>query len=90
MQPYSSTDIVTAWKNSRLILSGRLDFHIVDNLSEAVHALSMHMLISLSVDEILLLVCRNWSTNFRGLLYVVALKKVTIYKIVTRVEVPVV
>ena len=40
---------------------------MTDNLSIAVHAFPMHMLTSLSVDEILLLRCVNRSTNFRGL-----------------------
>ena len=52
---YSSTDMVTAWKNSHFILSERSDFHMVDYLSIAVHVLPMCMLTSLSVDEILLL-----------------------------------
>ena len=36
------------------------------NLSIAVHALLMHILASLSVDEILLLRYINWFTNFCG------------------------
>ena len=36
--PYSSIDTVTAWKKSCFILSDRLDFHMIDNLSIAVHA----------------------------------------------------
>ena len=46
-QPYSSTNTVTAWKNSHFILSERekerererADFHMVDKLSIAVDAL---------------------------------------------------
>ena len=38
------------------------EFHKVDNL--LVHALPIHMLTSLSVDEILLPNYVNWSTNF--------------------------
>ena len=43
-----------AWKNSHFILSGRSEFCMVINLSVVVSALPMHMLILLSVDEILL------------------------------------
>ena len=33
MQPYSSTDTASAWKNSRFILLDRAYFNMVDNLS---------------------------------------------------------
>ena len=62
--PYSSTDIATAWKKSRFILSERSDFYMIDNLSITVHAFTRRMFISLSVDEILLPRYLNWSTNF--------------------------
>ena len=52
MQPYSSTGTVTAWKNSRFILSEGSDFHEVVNLSIAIHALLMCKLILLTVNEI--------------------------------------
>ena len=65
MQPYSSTDTATTSKNSHFVLSERSNFHMVDNLS--VLAFPMHMLTSLSVDEILLLRYMNWFTNLRGL-----------------------
>ena len=54
VQLYSITDTATTWKNSYFILSKRLDFYVVINLSIVVHALPVHTLISLSVDEILL------------------------------------
>ena len=38
-----------------------------DNLSVAIHALSMHVLTSFSVDKILLPMYMNWSTDFSGL-----------------------
>ena len=38
VQPYSSADTATAWKNYHFIFS---DFHIVDSLSVSVHALSL-------------------------------------------------
>ena len=44
VQPYSSTDTLTAWKNSCFILSERLDFYIIDNLSITFLALIMQML----------------------------------------------
>ena len=37
----------------RFILSDRLDFHVIDNLSIAVHTFASPILISLSVDETL-------------------------------------
>ena len=54
VQPYSSTDITTAWKNCRFSLSVRSDFHMTDNLFVTNHAFPIRVLISLSVDEILL------------------------------------
>ena len=57
---YSCTNMATAWVNSSFILSRGSDFHRVVNLSMAVHALSMHMLTSPSVDEILLSKYVNW------------------------------
>ena len=67
VQRYSSTDSATAWKHSRFILSGRLDYHMVDNESISVHASPMHMLTSLSFDEIWLPRYMKWSNDFRGL-----------------------
>ena len=52
--------MATAWKNSCFILSERSDFHMVSNLS-------MHILTSFCVDEILLPEYMKWFTNFRGL-----------------------
>ena len=52
-------DTIIACKNSPLILS--------DNLPIAFHTFIRRMLISLSVDKILLPRYQNWSTNFRGL-----------------------
>ena len=51
-------------KNYRFILSERSDFHMVDNLSTAVHAFPMYMLTSPSVDEILQPRYMKRSTNF--------------------------
>ena len=68
VQPYSSTDTATAWKNCCFILSVRLDFYMVINLSLAIHTLPMHILTSLSADEILWSRYTNSSTYFRGLL----------------------
>ena len=50
VQPYNSTDMDTFWKNSYLVLFWESDFHMAVNLSTTVHALSMQMLTSLSVD----------------------------------------
>ena len=54
VQRYRSTDMSVAWKNLRFILSDISNFHIVDNVSIAVHGLPMFMSTSISVDEILL------------------------------------
>ena len=37
MHPYSSIDSATTWKKSHFILMDRPDFHMIDNLSYAVH-----------------------------------------------------
>ena len=47
-------DTGIAWKESRFILSDRLDFQMVNNLSVTFHAFARCMLTSLSVDKILL------------------------------------
>ena len=65
VHPYSSTDTTAAWKKSHSISSDRLDFHIIDSLSIAVHAFTRHILTSLSVDETLLPRYVILSTNFR-------------------------
>ena len=53
VQPYSSTETVTAWKISGFILAERSDFHLIDKLLIAVHTFPLSKLISISVDEIL-------------------------------------
>ena len=60
-------DTATAWKKSCFLFSDRSGFHIIDNLSIAVHIFARHILSSLLVDEILLPMYVNLSTNFRGL-----------------------
>ena len=67
VHPYNSIDTATALKKSHFILSEIRFFHMMDNLSIAVHAFTVHMLTSFTVDEILLPKQLNWSTNFRGL-----------------------
>ena len=54
VHPYSRHDTTATWKKLRFILSERLEFHIIDNLSIAGNALVSRILMSLSVDEILL------------------------------------
>ena len=44
----------TAWKKLRFILSDKFDFHMIDNLSIAVHAFTSGILILFSVDKMLL------------------------------------
>ena len=66
VQPYSSTDTTTAWKNFRFSLSESSDLHMTDNLFVADHAFAIRVLTSLSVDEILLPRYVNGSTGFRA------------------------
>ena len=63
--PYSRIDMTAAWKKLCLFLSDRFDFHIINNLLIAVHAIARCILMSFSVDEMLLLRYVNLSTNFR-------------------------
>ena len=60
-------DIVIAWKKSHFILSDRADLLMIDNLWIAVHIFAWCLLISLSVDEMLLPRYVNSSTYSRGL-----------------------
>ena len=64
MQPYSSTDMTTAWKKSHFILSEISDSCMIDIFSKAVHAFALHFLTSFSADEILLPMYVNLSTYF--------------------------
>ena len=54
MHPYSSIDMIAAWKKVRFILSVRSDFHVTNSLSLAVHAFASRVSMSVSVDETLL------------------------------------
>ena len=65
MHPYSSVDTTVAWKKLRFILSEKSDFHMIDNLSIAVHVSASLILMSFSVDETLLPRYGNLSTSFR-------------------------
>ena len=47
-----------------IYISDRSDFHMIDNLSIAVHAFARRILMSFSVDETLLPRYMNLSTNF--------------------------
>ena len=51
VHPYSRIDMAAAWKKLRFILSDRSDFHMIDNLSIAVHDFTSHILMSFSVDN---------------------------------------
>ena len=64
---YISMDTASAWKKSHLILSDRSDFHIIDNQLIIFHVFAGHIL-SLSVNEMLLLRYVNWVIDYRGLL----------------------
>ena len=49
----SSMDAATACKEPCFILSDRLHFHMINNLSNAFHTFTQHVLTSLPVDEML-------------------------------------
>ena len=66
VQLFNNTDTDTA---SRLILSKRVVFQMTINLSISIHVLPKRIFVYRSVDEILLLIHINWSTNFRGLAF---------------------
>ena len=65
VHPYRRLDTTTAWKKLRFILSDKFDFHMINNLSMAIHTFTSHILMSFSVDETLLLRYVNLSTDFR-------------------------
>ena len=67
---YSRIVMTTAWKNLHFILSNMFDFHMVNNLLIAVHAFASRMLMSFSVDKMLLLRQVNLSTNFKEYIYI--------------------
>ena len=48
---YSRTDTIAAWKKLRFILSDTSDFHIINNLSIAVHAFAIYIYIYISGAE---------------------------------------
>ena len=55
VHPYSSTETTAAWKKLRFILLDMSDFHMTDSRSRDVHAFACRVLMSFSVDEMLLL-----------------------------------
>ena len=54
MHPYIRIEKTAVWKKLGLILWDKFDFHMIDNLSIAVHALTSHILMSFTVDGMLL------------------------------------
>ena len=54
MQQYIIIDTAAAWKKVHFILSVRSDLHMTDILSLAVHAFASRVLMSVSVDEIII------------------------------------
>ena len=65
MHPYSSIDTTAALKKLHFILSVRSDFHMADSLSIAVLAFASRVLMSFSVDEMLLRRLVKLTTSFR-------------------------
>ena len=66
VHPYCWSDIKAAWKKLYFILLDKSDFHIINNLLKAIHTFTGYILMSFSVDEMLLLRYLNLSTNFRN------------------------
>ena len=64
VHPYSRLDTTAVWRKLLFISSDRFDFHMINNLSIAVHTFASRILISFSVDETL-----NLSTRFREPLF---------------------
>ena len=62
---YCRNGTTTAWKKLCFILLDRSDFHMIDNLLIAVHAIESCILMSFSEDEMLLRMYVNLSTDFR-------------------------
>ena len=67
VHPYSTIDKTAAWKKLHFILSVRSVFHMTDSLLIAVHAFASRVLMSVLIDETLLLRWVNLSTSFREL-----------------------
>ena len=67
VHPYNSIDTTAARKKLCFILSGRSDFYMTDSLSMVVHTFASSVLMSFSVDKMLLTRYVNLSTNFRDL-----------------------
>ena len=63
----SSNSTATPRKKYHFILSNRLNFHMTDNQSIAVHTFARHLPTSISVNEIFLPKYLNLSNNFRNL-----------------------
>ena len=54
VHPFSRIDTTATWKKLHFILLDKFDFHMIDNLLIAVHAFISFIVISFSVDEMLL------------------------------------
>ena len=65
VHPYSRIDMTIVWKKLRFIILGKSDFHMIDNKLIVVYAFASCILMSFSVDEMLLLRYVNFSTHFR-------------------------
>ena len=67
MQSNGSTDTTKARENSSFIISKISDFHMIKRQSISIRAFPLHISTSFSVDEILLPMYVNQSSNFGGL-----------------------
>ena len=64
VHPYNRSDMTAArGKNCIIILSDKSAFHMINNLSIAIHAFTSHILMPLSVDK-MLYVNLSWNSIF--------------------------
>ena len=72
---YAVVLTATSWKKSCFILSARLDFYMIDNMSKVVRAFAWRMMTSFVVDEILFrqMYMREVGDNLRSSLQIISI-----------------
>ena len=84
VHPYSRIDTIAAWKKLYFILLDKSDFHLINDQSIAVHAFVSCILMSFSVDEMLLPRYPNLSTDLRETPFFFLLKHMyTVLSVIT-------
>ena len=63
--PYTRMNTNMVWKKSRVILTDRLDFQVIDSHLVAFQDFTMRLLTSFSEDDVLLPRYMNWSTDYK-------------------------